>query len=148
VNGSKSTSGGRARRDKVVVMQSIVPNLFVPSIETCLPFYVRLGFAKTVGVPHPPDAGDAAPLGFVILKHGEVELMLQTLASVAADVAGLEKDTYRSALYIRVASLDPIRTALEGWPRVVPERTTFYGAREIIVRDPAGNVLSFAAHES
>jgi hypothetical protein len=30
----------------------------------------------------------------------------------------------------------------------VPERTTFYGAREIIVRDPSGNVLAFAAHEA
>lgn len=129
-------------------MQSIVPNLIVPSIEDCLPFYLRLGFEKSVGVPHPPDGGDSAPLGFVILKRGELELMLQTIASVASDVPGLEKDTYRSALYVRVRSLDPIRTALEGWPRVVPERTTFYGAREIIVRDPAGNVLSFAAHES
>jgi hypothetical protein len=29
---------------------------------------------------------------------------------------------------------------------VVPERTTFYGARELIVRDPAGNVVFFAEH--
>jgi hypothetical protein len=129
-------------------MEAITPNLIVPSIEDCLPFYLRLGFEKTVSVPHPPDAGEGAPIGFVILKHGAVELMLQSIASIAADVVGMEKDAYRSALYVRVASLDPIRSALEGWPRVVPERTTFYGAREIIVRDPAGNVLSFAAHES
>lgn len=127
-------------------MQSLVPNLIVASIEACLPFYTRLGFEMSVSVPHPPDAGEGAPIGFVILKHGEVELMLQSVASIAADVAGLEKDAYRSALYVRVPSLDPIRTALEGWPRVVPERTTFYGSREIIVRDPAGNVLSFAEH--
>ncbi len=129
-------------------MQSIVANLIVSSIEECLPFYLRLGFEKSVGVPHPPDAGEGALLGFVILKHGAVELMMQTRDSIAADVAGLEKDAYRTALYVRVDSLAPIRSALEGWPRVVPERTTFYGAREIIVRDPAGNVLSFAAHES
>jgi hypothetical protein len=127
-------------------MKAIVPNLIVASIEACLPFYLRLGFEKTVSVPHPPDAGEGAPIGFVILKHGEVELMLQSTASIATDVAGLEKDAYRSALYVRVESLDPIRAALGDWPRVVPERTTFYGAREIIVRDPAGNVLSFAAH--
>jgi hypothetical protein len=29
-------------------------------------------------------------------------------------------------------------------PLVFDERTTFYGAREICVRDPAGNVVVFA----
>lgn len=123
-------------------MRSIVSNLIVESIESCLPFYVdRLGFAKTVEVPH----GDQ--LGFVILKRGDVELMLQTLASVADDVAALAGERFRAALYIEVPELAPIRQALTDWPRVVPERTTFYGTREIIVRDPAGNVLAFASRE-
>ncbi len=124
-------------------MKSIVSNLIVESIEACLPFYVaRLGFAQTVEVPH----GDA--LGFVILKRGELELMLQSRASAAADVAGIADQPFRAALYIEVDALAPIRAALEGWPRVVPERTTFYGAREIIVRDPAGNLVTFASREA
>jgi hypothetical protein len=53
---------------------------------------------------------------------------------------------HRSVLYIEVADLAPIRTSLEGWPRVVPERTTFYGAHEIIVRDPDGHVVFFGSH--
>jgi len=44
--------------------------------------------------------------------------------------------------------LAPIRKALAGWPLVIPERTTFYGAREIIVRDPANNVVAFASRET
>ena len=124
-------------------MNSIVSNLIVPSIEACLPFYVeRLGFTQTVDVPH------EGKLGFVILKRGDLELMLQSRASVAADIAGLEPDKFRAALYIETDKLAPIRKALGDWPRVVPERTTFYGAREIIVRDPAGNVLSFASRET
>ena len=124
-------------------MKSIVANLIVPSIEACLPFYVqRLGFTQTVEVPHD------GKLGFVILKRGELELMLQSRASALADVAGLDPGGFRAALYIEVDKLAPIRAALDGWPRVVPERTTFYGAREIIVRDPAGNVLSFASRET
>ena len=122
-------------------MNAIVSNLIVPSIEACLPFYVeRLGFTQTVEVLH------EGKLGFVILKHGELELMLQSRASVAADVAGLDPAGFRAALYIEVDKLAPIRKALNGWPRVIPERTTFYGAREIIVRDPAGHVVFFAAH--
>ncbi|HEY6175078.1 MAG TPA: VOC family protein [Kofleriaceae bacterium] len=124
-------------------MKSIVSNLIVPSIEDCLPFYVeRLGFEKTVDVPH----GDK--LGFVILRRGPLELMLQSRASVADDIAALAKDSFRAALYIEVDQLDPIRKALSDWPRVVPERTTFYGAREVIVRDPAGNVVLFASRET
>lgn len=124
-------------------MKSIVSNLIVASIEDCLPFYVeRLGFTRTVEVPLD------GVLGFVILRRGELELMLQSRASLAADIAGLDPDGFRAALYIEVDELAPIRTALDGWPRVVPERTTFYGAREIIVRDPAGNVVVFASRET
>src|SRR3954465_440234 len=124
-------------------MNSIVSNLIVPSIEACLPFYVeRLGFTQTVDVPHD------GKLGFVILKRGDLELMLQSRASVAADIAGLAPDGFRAALYIEVDKLAPIRKALQDWPLVVPERTTFYGAREIIVRDPAGNVVCFASRET
>jgi len=123
-------------------MKSIVCNLIVESIEACLPFYVqRLGFEKTVEVPH------EGALGFVILKRGELELMMQSGASLAADVEGVS-GAFRAALYIEVDALAPIRTALKGWPRVVPERTTFYGAREIIVRDPAGNLVAFASRET
>ncbi|HEX7836698.1 MAG TPA: VOC family protein [Kofleriaceae bacterium] len=124
-------------------MNSIVCNLIVASIEACLPFYVeRLGFTRTVDVPH-----DGA-LGFAIFARGKLELMLQSRASLAADVAGLDPDGFRAALYIEVDQLAPIREALAGWPLVVPERTTFYGAREIIVRDPAGNLVTFASRET
>lgn len=111
------------------------------SIETCLPFWVdRLGFEKTVTVP------EGKSLGFVILRHGSIELMLQSRASLEKDVAAIAEGSHRSVLYIEVADLAPIRTALDGWPRVVPERTTFYGAREIIVRDPEGHVVFFGSH--
>jgi catechol 2,3-dioxygenase-like lactoylglutathione lyase family enzyme len=122
-------------------MKSIVSNLIVSSVEDCLPFYERFGFAKTVDVPH------EGKLGFVILKRDPVELMLQSRASLAADIAGVT-DEFRATLYIEVDQLAPIRKALGDWPRVVPERTTLYGAREIIVRDPAGNLVLFASHET
>jgi catechol 2,3-dioxygenase-like lactoylglutathione lyase family enzyme len=124
-------------------MNKLTPNLIVASIEDCLPFWVdRLGFQKTVDVPH----GDR--LGFVILKHGAIELMLQSRASVADDVPAAAEGPHGASLFVEVADLAPIRRALEGWPRLVPERTTFYGMREIIVRDPAGTIVCFAQHES
>lgn len=121
-------------------MEQLTPNLIVDDIEACLPFYERLGFQKTVEVPHEDR------LGFVILQHGDVQLMLQSRASLEKDVPPLVEHSYRSVLYVKTADLEPLRQALAAVEKVVPERTTFYGAREIIVRDPAGNVVFFSAH--
>ena len=120
-------------------MKKITPVLIVETIENSLPFWCeRLGFARQVEVPH----GDR--LGFVILTRGAVEVMLQSRASVRDDIAALGNDTYRSALYIEVEDLAPIRSATKGLKTLFEERTTFYGAREIGVRDPEGNAVLFA----
>lgn len=122
-------------------MNKLTPNLIVESIEECLEFWVgRLGFEKLTEVP------DGERLGFVILRRGKVELMLQSKASLSKDVAPLAQAAYQSVLYCEVPKLAAVRKALEGWPLVVPERTTFYGARELIVKDPAGNVVFLAEH--
>ena len=124
-------------------LNQITCNLIVDDIEACLPFWVeRLGFEQTAAVPHEDR------LGFVILAQGEVELMLQSRASLAADVPAVAAGPFRSSLYVQVGDLAPIRAALADWPKVMPERTTFYGSREIIVFDPAKNVVTFAAHDS
>lgn len=118
----------------------LTPVLMVKSIEPVLPFWVEdLGFAKTAEVPH-EDA-----LGFVILERDGVQIMYQTQASIAADVAPLASapmgGTY---LFIEVDDLDAIERALAGETPVVPRRKTFYGADELIVRAPCGNVVTFA----
>jgi uncharacterized glyoxalase superfamily protein PhnB len=120
-------------------MKKITPVLIVESIETNLPFWCeRLGFVRQVEVPH----GNV--LGFVILTSGPVEVMLQSRASVRDDIKALADDSYRSALYIEVEDLAPIREATKGMKTLFEERTTFYGAREIGVRDPEGNAVLFA----
>jgi uncharacterized glyoxalase superfamily protein PhnB len=122
-------------------LKKLTPNLIVDSVEQGLAFWVdRLGFEKTVEVP------EGERLGFVILKRGDLEVMLQSRASLQKDVPAIADGPQRAVLYLEVDSLDPIRKALSGWPLVVPERTTFYGARELIVRDPAGHVVFFSAH--
>lgn len=125
----------------MTMVKKITPNLIVDDIEVCLEFWVgRLGFEKITEVP------EAGRLGFVILQLGQLELMLQSKASLQKDVAPLAQGSYQTALYCEVPKLAPLRTALAGYPEVVPERTTFYGTRELIVRDPAGNVVCFSEH--
>jgi len=120
-------------------MKKLTPVLIVDAIEPQLQFWCdALGFARTAEVPH----GDA--LGFVILSQGPVELMLQSKASVAEDnPAALERPAH-SALFVEVEDLARVRDALGDRPLVFGERATFYGSREICVRDPAGNLVVFA----
>ncbi len=49
---------------------------------------------------------------------------------------------------MEVQGLDDIIQPLQGAKVVVPERKTFYGAREIGVREPGGNAALFAEMES
>jgi uncharacterized glyoxalase superfamily protein PhnB len=115
----------------------------VEEIEPCLNFWVdRLGFTKTAEVP------DRNKLAFVILQKGSTEMMYQTFASVEKDNAEVAKDARRGPtfLYVEVDDLDGVIAALKGVPVVMPVRTTFYGAKEIGVKDPAGHFVTFAQY--
>jgi uncharacterized glyoxalase superfamily protein PhnB len=119
----------------------MTPILIVDEIEPSLNFWVsKLGFEKTVEVPE----GDK--LGFVILQKDGAEVMFQTRSSVRKD-AGAAADAIfaGSNLYIEVDSFPDALERVKGAKVVVPERTTFYGMREIWVREPGQNVLGFAA---
>src|SRR5687768_15830588 len=118
-------------------MKSLTPVLYVDAIEPCLSFWrERLGFEVTVQVP------DGERLGFVILRHGSLELMLQTHANAEQDDAQLAAAVRgaRSALYLEVDDLDDVEGRLAGVERLVPRRRTFYGADEIFVLAPGGHV--------
>lgn len=122
-------------------VKKITAVLVVDEIEPCMEFWTgRLGFQKTVEVPE----GDR--LGFIILQKGEVELMYQTLASVQKDDPGLAKKARRGPtfLYVEVDRLAPVIQAMQGAEVILKERTTFYGAREFGVTDPAGHRVIFA----
>lgn len=120
-------------------LKRITPILLVDAIEPCLAFWDALGFEKTAEVPH----GDA--LGFVILEKSGLEIMYQTRASVAADVPALaEAPMQGTFLFLEVMDLEATIEAVEGAPVVFPRRRTFYGMEEICVREPGGNVVTFA----
>jgi uncharacterized glyoxalase superfamily protein PhnB len=128
---------------KTIEVKKVTAVLLVEEIEPCLNFWVdRLGFAKTAEVP------DGNKLAFVILQKGSTEMMYQTFASVEKDNAEVAKDARRGPtfLYVEVDDLDAVIAALKGVPVVMPVRTTFYGAKEIGVKDPAGHFVTFAQY--
>ena len=123
------------------MIKKLTPVLFVEKIEPVLPFWTEyLGFIKTIEVPE----GDH--LGFVILQQGSTEVMYQTYASAEKDLPAILSDVKKGPtfLYIEVDNLNALKPALASVDVYLPERTTFYGSREIGVKDPAGHFLTFA----
>jgi uncharacterized glyoxalase superfamily protein PhnB len=128
---------------KPIAVKRITAVLLVDEIEPCLNFWVdRLGFTKAGEVP------DGNKLAFVMLQKGTTEVMYQTYASVQKDDTQATKDMRKGPtfLYVEVDDLDAVIAALKGVPVVMPVRTTFYGAREIGVKDPAGHFVTFAQY--
>lgn len=113
---------------------------YVEDIETCLPFWEeRLGFEVTGTVPH------GERVGFAMLEKGGVEVMYQTRASMEDDLPALaEKPTGGAFVFVEVEDLDDVEESLDGIELVVPRRQTFYGTDELVVREPGGNVVTFA----
>ena len=116
------------------------PVLVAERIEPSLAFWEKLGFERSSEVP----AGDH--LGFAILTNGKVELMYQSLDSIADDMPQI-RDTVagsKTLLFVEVPSLATVRNALRGAAVYMQERKTFYGATEIGYREPAGHLVTFA----
>jgi uncharacterized glyoxalase superfamily protein PhnB len=121
-------------------VKKLTPILTVDAIEPCLPFWLdRLGFTKTTEVPHEDR------LGFVILERDGIEVMYQTIDSVAADLPALASlPRGGSILFIEVDDITAIEKAMAGADIVVPRRSTFYGAEEVFAREPGGHMVGFA----
>src|ERR1700756_3688845 len=122
-------------------VKKITPVLFVQDVEPCVKFWVDgFGFQKTAEVPE----GDK--LAFAMLQKGNVELMYQSYASADKDVSTVSKEVRKGPtfLYVEVENLDQAITATKGAEVVMPIRTTFYGSKEIGIKDPAGHMITFA----
>jgi uncharacterized glyoxalase superfamily protein PhnB len=116
--------------------------LFVDEIEPCLKFWVdAFGFTKTVEVP------DGDRLGFVILNQDGAEVMLQTYRSAhneVGDAANYAQGS-KSSLFVEIEDFDDVLKRAKGFEVVMPVRTTFYGMKEILLREPGGHYVCFAA---
>ena len=121
----------------------ITPMIYVDEIESTLSFWVEgLGFESIT------DVTESGQKLFVLLKNGEQELMIQTRKLVEREFPALMEFTRPSAaLYLDVESLAPLMSCLNTVETQVPVHKTNYGTSEIVVREPGGNLVCFAAHE-
>lgn len=120
-------------------VKKITAVLIVERVEPCVTFWERLGFKKTVEVP------DGDSLAFAALSKDNAEVMYQTYASVEKDPDALKSFAKGPTfLYVEVENLEDTIAALKNAEVVMPVRTTFYGAKEIGVKDPGGHIITFA----
>ena len=119
-------------------MKKLTPILHVEAVEPCLPFWTeRLGYTVTTQVP------DGEKVGFAILAKDGTEIMYQSTRSLENDTA-VVPPLNGTMLFVEVDDVDAVERALAGVEVVVPRRKTFYGADEIFVREPGGNIVGFA----
>jgi hypothetical protein len=124
-----------------ITVKKITTVLAVETVEPSLDFWTkRIGFECTVTVPHEDK------LGFAILVKDNLEVMLQSVASILADLGSTtgEINGRSAALFIEVADLAAVEQGLGTYPIEMPRRTTFYGMHEIGVREPGGHFVIFA----
>lgn len=116
------------------------PILHVKAVEPGLKFWTeRFGFNKTIEVPE----GDH--IGFAAVDNGTVELMYQTYegmkdAGPLADAAA-QGPTF---IFMEVADINAIKSALQQTEIVQDIHETFYGAQEIVAQEPGGHYVIFS----
>jgi len=118
------------------------PILHVESVEPGVNFWTeRFGFKKTIEVPE----GDR--LGFVALENGAVEVMYQTYSGMKADPADPLAQAVEqgpSFLFMEVSDINAVEESLKDAEIVQPIHETFYGAKEIVVKEPGGHFVIFS----
>lgn len=129
-----------AEEKGIMNVKRITPVRFVKEIEPVLPFWVdKLGFTKAIEVPN------GNKIGFVALQKGSAEVMYQSYASLEANMPLLaETRKGPTFLYIEVDNLFAVLNALKDSKIVQPERTAFYGMREVGFQEPGGHYVTFA----
>jgi uncharacterized glyoxalase superfamily protein PhnB len=132
----------RIQKERTLMVNKSTPILHVKSIEASLKFWTeRFGFHKTIEVPE----GDH--LGFVALENDKVEIMYQTYSGMQADPANpLAKAVEQgpSFLFMEVPDIKAAEQALKGADIVQPIHDTFYGSKEIVVKEPGGHFVIFS----
>jgi catechol 2,3-dioxygenase-like lactoylglutathione lyase family enzyme len=123
-----------------VQIESVTPILIVREIKPCLDFWKQFGFNVIAEVPH------EGRLGFVMFTNGKQMLMSQSEASAGADVK-IAPPASGGVLYLSVPDIAVVEATVDSSLIVLPRRVTDYGATEVWVRDPGGNLVGFAQHK-
>jgi catechol 2,3-dioxygenase-like lactoylglutathione lyase family enzyme len=134
----------------------IVPNLRVSDMARAVAFWRdALGFELTLTVDADRNVGQGAEADpgravFATLEWNGHQLMLQTARSLAAELPGFapgEAPPPSGTLYLRGHAPDAALPRLPEGSVVKGPETSWYGMRELYVRDPDGHLVCLGAPE-
>jgi len=118
------------------------PILHVKNVEPSLKFWTeRFGFKTTIQVPE----GDH--IGFAAIENGSIELMFQTYEGMKADASNPlanAADQGPSFIFMEVPDINSVIEALKGADIVQDLHETFYGAKEVVAKEPGGHFVIFS----
>ncbi len=133
----------------------IVPNLMVTDMPRSIAFYRDI-LGLTVGTTVSSDKSFAtggevvAEPVFAVLEWNGAQIMLQTVESLAAELpvfsAG-QSPHPAGTVYLRGFDPDSVAGRLSGDMIVKGPERTWYGMRELYIRDPDGHILCLGAPE-
>ncbi|MDR1350693.1 MAG: VOC family protein [Zoogloeaceae bacterium] len=131
-------------------------SMMVDDIHATFAFYRdSLGFEHVMSMPaHSKRAEDilfeydaGKPIIYALVRHGDIELMFQERKSLAEDVPVFANAAIMGGtltFYFEVDDVDALAARLKPVCEVVRDmHDTFYGMREIYIRDLNGYVLCF-----
>lgn len=136
------SGNAQTKKEKTKMIDKSTPILHVKAVEASIKFWTeRFGFTVSIQVPE----GDH--IGFAALEKGNIELMYQTYAGMKADptnplAEAAEKGP--SFLFMEVPDIQAAIRSLNGAEIVQGLHETFYGAKEVTVKEPGGHYVIFS----
>ncbi len=125
------------------MIKSMTPNLMVQDVNKSIDFYRGvLGFEVIATVP------DSGKFDWAWMKHGTVELMVQTMPSLVQDLPEFKGKPIGATqtLYTKVEDVKKLFAHIKDKANVVLGlKTTFYGMEEFSIKDPDGYLITFAS---
>jgi uncharacterized glyoxalase superfamily protein PhnB len=140
--GWTAVTASHASKENVRMINRSTPILHVKSVEPSLKFWTeRFGFKSTIQVP------EGNHIGFVALESGSVELMYQTFEGMQSDsnnplAQAVEKGP--SFIFMEVPDINAVIKSLDSAEVVQGLHETFYGAKEVVVKEPGGHFVIFS----
>lgn len=131
----------------------IVPNLMVSDVARSIAFYRdTLGFEVAMSVAADKSFSAGADIVenpvFAVVTWDTAEIMLQSVESLASELSVFTADQVPQpggTIYLRGYDPDTLALALDSSIIMKPLETSWYGMKELYIRDPDGHILCLGA---